>query len=178
MDVLERLLTDAAFIAEMARLQDASEALQMIGTALDAQGSRSKTVEMTSGHVHRLFVGCLERNSVDLCLSIYREMMSLPRLSDSQEDSLQWPPVSFEVTCALILALTQRMRVSDALTVMQSMTVTSASDSAQEIVFGKVVNSPMPPYTPLTVIQPQEGVKQVACASSRCSLFAVNITQS
>eukprot|EP00210_Caulerpa_lentillifera_P005056 g4829.t1 len=58
------------------------------------------------------------------------------------------------------------MCVKEALEVLESMR-SSGSSASQEIIFGQVVNSPIPPFPPLTVVQPQEGVKTVPCSTSK-----------
>ena len=138
-----------------------------MSSALAEKGLSAQEVELTADHVYQLLTGCLERNAVDLCLSIFRQMTSTTSLSASQDDYLEWPSFSVDLICLLVLALAKRLRVNDALMVMQILAFNTASSDAQEIVFGKVISSPMPPYNPLAVVQPQEGIKTVACSASR-----------
>lgn len=148
----------------MSRVQDASEALEMLKVKLAEQ---NQDTEWSSSDMGALFCACLERNAIDLCLSIFRNMSSIPRSGDLREKSFEWPAINLEIVCSLVLALTRRIRVNDALSVVQTLLDNGAASSTQEIMFGKVISSPIPPHTPLAVIQPQEGTRTVACATSR-----------
>lgn len=156
------MISDCGFLTQFVKSEDPDEALQLIKDAIQ---SKSNNSVLQSRHIHQLMIACLQRNATELCSKIYQRMSSAQSLA-SPGDSLRWPEADLELFSFTVLALTRFLKVKEALDVLESVRSSSMNDS-QEIVFGQVVNSPLFPYPPLTVVQPQEGVKIVPCSTSR-----------
>ncbi|KIZ05021.1 hypothetical protein MNEG_2935 [Monoraphidium neglectum] len=122
----------------------------------------------------------LEKSNVDLALAIYADMCASRRSAQRGRPGAagpQWPAASLATTVALILGLCRQLRVVEALAVMQGMR-TQGMPRNEEVSFGFVVPSPLPPNRPLAVVQPQEGAKVVADSESRYEfeLFSGTVT--
>lgn len=122
----------------------------------------------------------LEKGNVELALAIYSEMCASRRSAQQLRPGsagVQWPAATLDTTVALVLGLCRQLRVAEALSVMQGMR-SQGMPRNEEVSFGFVVPSPLPPGRPLAVVQPQEGAKVVADSESRYEfeLFSGTVT--
>jgi len=124
-------------MSTLSRVQDASEALILISSDLKDRDQALQDKQLDAQHVAKILDACLDRNSVDLCLSIFRQTLSTLSVQLSQESCVTWPTADFDLAFSVVLALTRRMKVNDALDVMQSLAANSSASDEPEIVFGQ-----------------------------------------
>eukprot|EP00892_Ulva_mutabilis_P001097 jgi/Ulvmu1/10989/UM007_0169.1 len=117
----------------------------------------------------------IDRGNFELAKDVYNTMgrstAAMPGALDagrSSVDGSTWvfPPATIQSTQAMVMLLARELRVGDALDVVARIR-SRGLPSADEVPFGVVVSSPLAPDKALTVVQPQEGSKVVACAESR-----------
>jgi hypothetical protein len=152
------------------------------GEALDAllQGPAAAT-DLAAADAEALLALALEKGNADLALGVYAEMCAARRGGAQRARApcagAQWPAATLATTVSLVLGLCRQLRVAEALSTMQGMR-SQGVPRAEEVSFGFVVPSPLPPHKPLAVVQPQEGAKVVADAESRYEfeLFSGTVT--
>ncbi|GBF93654.1 hypothetical protein Rsub_06757 [Raphidocelis subcapitata] len=178
-----RLARDPALLRRVAAARGAAEALDLLQQQLQAEPVGAADAELVLSLA-------LEKGNTDLALAIYAEMCAARRGAGGAGAGVlrarpaaaaaaapQWPPATLATTAALVLGLCRQLRVAEALAVMQGMR-SQGLPRAEEVSFGFVVPSPLPPGRPLAVVQPQEGSRVVADAESRYEfeLFSGTVT--
>lgn len=87
----------------------------------------------------------------------------------NENQQITWPLPNKHIVSELVLGLSQALRVTEAIAIIKKIKNIGLPQS-QDISFGRIVNCPMAPYTPLAVVQPLEGIKIVDCPST-CYTF-------
>lgn len=131
-----------------------------------------------------MLTACMERGREGLAVDIYKEMCHARRSSAVSSGSgwdlpgVSWPPATVQTTKTMVLGLCKHLSVTEALQVLADMKGLGMPSKSAEVGFGKVVNCPLAPTTPLAVVQPQEGNKVVADSVTRYEyeLFSGSVT--
>ena len=117
-----------------------------------------------------IMLAAIDRANANLAVLLFEAMKAanLPsgQSQDTPSSGLTWPAASLDTAAALVLALTRALAIKDALQILGDLRH-RGMPQADEVRFGHVVPSPLAPESPLTVVQPLEGVKMVACPASR-----------
>lgn len=111
----------------------------------------------------QVLLGSIEQGNLGLAMSIYSEMCNSKRSTvfTSMENAWQWPSASLSTITSLVLGLSKRLCIVEALKVVDDVTKQGMPRN-DDVGFGKVVGCPLAGGRPLAVVQPKEGVKVVA----------------
>ncbi|KAK9810308.1 hypothetical protein WJX72_008368 [[Myrmecia] bisecta] len=155
----------------MADLLDVASAAQEVDQLLradEAQQKQGRDAGISEEDCTRLISASLDRDNAALARSIYEAMCrGTPSVTTSIDQyGSSWPPATLVSVSALVLGLARSLRLSEALSVIQDIRRRGVP-RGEEVPFGHVVRCPLGPQQPLAVVQPQEGVKVVACAQTR-----------
>ncbi|BDA44546.1 hypothetical protein COCOBI_06-0220 [Coccomyxa sp. Obi] len=171
--VLPARLNNAALIRRLTSCEAANEALNLFLQEAESDTSTSTSASgFTEEECRSLIGAAMERGNVALALSIYEAMCrarpGTGRGSSTAEGlgAVSWPHASLDTVSAVVRGLARALRLKDAFGAIEDVRRRGVP-LGDEVPFGHVVNSPMAPGTPLTVVQPHEGCKVVACASTR-----------
>lgn len=119
-----------------------------------------------------LIAAALEKGNTSLALSLHTAMRRMRSGSLSSADSLfSWPPATVQSSISLVLGLCRSAAIAEATRIVMEIRA-QGIPKTEEVGFGKVVTSPLEygsnrTRRTLTVVQPQEGFKMVACAYSK-----------
>lgn len=157
------------FLRQFSKARDASEALDIISETASKVTLTSSDQHpiLSQSDVRELISHCLEVDRVDLGLSILKAMSRTTcGVAASGKGISSWPAADVETVQAVVLGLCQQVRVSDAMDVMEGIQQ-QGLPSSNEVPFGHVVDCPLSPGDPLTVVRPEEGAKPVNCSVTR-----------
>lgn len=115
-----------------------------------------------------IMLAAVDRANPSMAVLLFEAMKAanLPTGPSQDTSGLTWPAASLDTAAALVLALTRALAIKDALRILGDLRH-RGMPQADEVRFGHVVPSPLALANPLTVVQPLEGVKMVACPTSR-----------
>eukprot|EP00877_Chromochloris_zofingiensis_P002415 jgi/Chrzof1/12174/Cz06g23240.t1 len=158
------LADNPLLLRRLLNTESATEALDIIIQQHDKASQRQLVSE---SEADLLISSSLEAGNVSLALSIYRDMCATRRAQARKtiDAACVWPAATLQTTVALVQGLCRQLRVAEALDIMEGIRA-QGMPTADEVSFGYVVNSPLPPCRALAVVQPQEGSKLVSDSSS------------
>lgn len=158
-------------LRKVAAAADANEATDLLLQELAPGSGR-----LSEAQARELLAACLERGNVALSQSIYRTMTaagagggsaSYDGPGSSGRGGGFWPAATIETATALVVGLAQALHTREAIAVITSVR-NRGLPTAEDVHFGFVVDCPgAGAGKPLTVMQPQEGVKRVVDSYSR-----------
>lgn len=157
------------FLRQFSKAQDANEALDLISETASKihTSSSAKPPALIQPDVRNLISHCIGVDRIDLGLSIFKAMSRTSSVMVAPGGGIRsWPAADVETVQAVVLGLCQQLRVSDAMDVMEGIQ-NQGLPSSDEIPFGHVVDCPLSPGDPLTVVRPEEGAKPVNCSVTR-----------
>lgn len=157
------------------RLMGATSAADALD-ALVQQGGGGSPAALSEADAEQLLTGSLEQGNVALARSLYQEMCRVRRMVQAAGGAASasidaaplaaWPPATLALTARLVLGLCRQLQVAQAREVIEAIRG-QGMPRAEEVAFGYVVPSPLPPRLPLAVAQPREGCRVVADANTR-----------
>ncbi|EIE21316.1 hypothetical protein COCSUDRAFT_56538 [Coccomyxa subellipsoidea C-169] len=165
-------LSSAALLRRLTACDAANEALNIFLQETESAASTSYATGFSEEECRSLIGAAMARGNVVLALSVYEAMCRAgPSGSGAAQPSdglgaVSWPHASLETVSAVVRGLARALRLRDAFGAIEDVRRRGVP-LGDEVPFGRVVNSPLAPGTPLTVVQPHEGCKVVACASTR-----------
>ena len=143
----------------------------------------------------------LDRGNVDLAQSIFRAMSVAANTKNSSSSALlsphnnttttdtttttavthhlSWPPATTETAVTLVIGLCRSLRTKEAVAVIETVRCRGLPVGNEEVQFGFVVESPLTGAgKPLTLMQPQEGIRSVVDSYSKYEyeLFSGTVT--
>jgi hypothetical protein len=145
---------------------DANEALDLL-----AEGGADALTEERCGEI---MAAALERDNPALAQAVFRAMTAAaaasggaPAPAAAASRALAWPPAADTATAAsLVVGLARALRTKDAVAVVHSVR-SRGLPTSEDVQFGFVVGCPLAQDKPLAVVQPQQGVQQVADSFTR-----------
>ncbi|WIA17196.1 hypothetical protein OEZ85_014079 [Tetradesmus obliquus] len=169
--------SNASLLRRVVGTSTAAEALDLLIQQLDRQ---QRPHDISADDAELLLERALEAGNAGLALSVYQQLCAAKRAqgrSSLATPATVWPAAALQHTQALVMGLCRQLRVNDALATMRSIR-SQGMPGADEVSFGQVVSSPLPPQRPLAVVQPQEGCKVVSDSNSRFEfeLFSGSVT--
>lgn len=169
--------SNASLLRRVVGTSTAAEALDLLIQQLDRQ---QRPHAISADDAELLLERALEAGNAGLALSVYQQLCAAKRAqgrSSLATPATVWPAAALQHTQALVMGLCRQLRVNDALATMRSIR-SQGMPGADEVSFGQVVSSPLPPQRPLAVVQPQEGCKVVSDSNSRFEfeLFSGSVT--
>eukprot|EP00879_Flechtneria_rotunda_P008358 GHRR01008755.1.p2 GENE.GHRR01008755.1~~GHRR01008755.1.p2 ORF type:complete len:567 (+),score=195.61 GHRR01008755.1:328-2028(+) len=170
-----KLSSNIGLLRSMLNASTAAEAADIHAEQCVGQQHRS----FTAADCEVLLRNSLAAGNVELAISVYQQMCSTLRAQGEPRELCcsVWPSATVQHTQALVVGLCRLLRVSEALSVISSIK-SQGLPATDEVTFGHVVNSPLPPQQPLAVVQAQEGCKLVLDSNSRYEfeLFSGTVT--
>ena len=183
-----RLAADPALLRRAAAARSAVEALDLLLHADGAPAAAAAAAGVSAADAELLIGAALEKGNVELALAVYAEMCAARRSGGGGIGGIggiagmpasgirssaagaggpaAWPAATLATTAGLVLGLCRQLRVAEAVAVVQGVRSQGVPRN-EEVAFGFVVPSPLPPRRPLAVVQPQEGAKVVADSATR-----------
>ncbi|XP_020539565.1 uncharacterized protein LOC105645663 isoform X2 [Jatropha curcas] len=162
LDVL--LSNDEELLGRVSAAKDANEAIQIIA---DISNISSGVVSVSD--CCRIIAAALDRNNVELALSIFYAMRSSFDQGVSESGPLlerwKWSRPDVSVYTVLVQCLASSLKVSDALKVIDYICRVGVSPG-EEVPFGKVVRCPTCMIA-VAVAQPQHGIQIASCSKCR-----------
>ncbi|GMH44091.1 hypothetical protein BSKO_12025 [Bryopsis sp. KO-2023] len=168
-DLLGAVLASSDFQRRFSKCKDAAEALQLVSDEAASLLTRmpNSKPRFTQAHARSLISACLEREKMDLALSVFRSMSRTIGAGRVSRSGIRaWPVADIETVQEVVLGLCRDLRVADAMCVMEGIQRQGLPKS-DEVPFGHVVDCPLAPEAPLTVVRPEEGAKLVNCSVTR-----------
>ncbi len=179
----------AALLRKAAAATDAIEALDILAEELSGS--------LTDVDCRALMAAALDRENSDLAQSIFRAMTStaagtastgsstlissmdsVASSSNGNAQTLSWPPSTTETASALVVGLCRSLKTREAVSVISSVR-SRGLPTTEDVQFGYVVECPLNAAgKPLTIMQPQEGIRTVVDSFSKYEyeLFSGRVT--
>ncbi|KAJ0971733.1 hypothetical protein J5N97_019692 [Dioscorea zingiberensis] len=158
-------LLDEELLRRVSSAKDADQVLDIIAEANSNVGSGV----LGAADCCSIIAAALERNNVELALSIFYAMRSVLGAGISGEPSAvggwEWTRPNVQTYALLIRGLAASLRVPDAIRMINYVCNVGVS-SEEEVPFGKIVRCPICTVA-IAVAQPQHGIQVASCSKCR-----------